>query len=69
MMHSLYALADLPLLAALARERTKATKLDGRACLAIYASSISNIDGSTVYAHELAFMRALGVHPPPPKQP
>jgi hypothetical protein len=35
-MHALYTLADYPVLAALAAKRTQASKLDGRACRAIY---------------------------------
>jgi hypothetical protein len=64
-MHALYRLADYPVLAALARERTKATKLDGRACRHLYEAALPRIDWSAVSASELAFMRSLGIEVKP----
>lgn len=61
LMQSLYRLSDFPVLAAIARERTKATKLDGRACKMLYSDALQLIDLSTVPESELAFMRRLGV--------
>lgn len=60
-MHALYPLADYPVLAALAREGTTATKLDGRACLYLYKAALSRIDWQAVSASERAFMLSLGV--------
>jgi hypothetical protein len=56
-----YRLADYPVLALLARDRTEATRLDGRACLAIYESAPQGIDWSAVSADEKALMRLLGL--------
>lgn len=61
LMQSLYRLSDFPVLAAIARERTKATKLDGRACKMLYSDAQHLIDLSTVSESELDFMRRLGV--------
>jgi hypothetical protein len=60
-MHALYRLADYPILAALAAERTQASRLDGRACRAIYDAVLPDIDWQAVSEHELEFMRRLGV--------
>lgn len=60
-LHALYRLADYPVLAALARERTTAIKLDGRACRLIYSEALPRIDWAQVPDQEIAFMRALGV--------
>jgi len=60
-MHALYRLADYPVLAALAAERTKASRLDGRACRAIYDSALHDIDWQAVSVHERDLMRRLGV--------
>ena len=60
-MHALYRLADYQVLASLARERTTATKLDGRACRYIYESALARIDWQAVSASELALMRSLGI--------
>lgn len=58
--HTLHLLADYPVLDFLAKERTKAKRLDGRACAAIYEAAISRIDWQTVSVNERAFMRSLG---------
>lgn len=60
-LHSLYRLADYPVLAALAQERTTATKLDGRACRLIYSEALHRIDWQVVSANELVFLRSLGI--------
>ena len=59
--HALHRLAEYPVLAALAREGTEATKLDGRACRHIYESERRQIVWRTVSARELDFMRSLGI--------
>lgn len=59
--HALHPLADYPVLDALAREGTEATKLDGRACRYIYEAALPRIDWQAVSASERAFMRSLGV--------
>lgn len=64
LMHALYLLADYPVLALLARDRTTATRLDGRACQHLYTEAAATMDVSCLPAQELAFMRALGVEPP-----
>ncbi len=64
-MHALYPLADYPVLASLAQGRTKASKLDGRACRYIYEAALPRIDWQAVSASELAFMRALGIEVKP----
>ena len=60
-MHTLYRLADYPVLASLAQGGTKASKLDGRACRYIYEAALPRIDWQAVSASELAFMRSLGI--------
>lgn len=64
-LHTIYQLADYPVLAALARDRTTATRLDGRACQSIYEAVSTRIDWNAVSASELAFMRSLGIESPP----
>lgn len=61
LLQSLYRLSDFPVLAGIARERTKATKLDGRACKMLYLDALPRIDLSTVADSELDFMRRLRV--------
>lgn len=61
LMHALHRLADYQVLAALAREGTEATKLDGRACRYIYEAELPRIDWQAVSASEQAFMRSLGI--------
>jgi hypothetical protein len=56
----MYVLADFPVLEALARERTQAAKLDGRACFSIYMDAFERIDRQALSQHELAFMAVLG---------
>lgn len=63
-MHALYRLADYPVLVSLAQGRTKATKLDGRACRYLYTEAAATMDVSCIPAQELAFMRKLGFEPP-----
>lgn len=62
--HALHRLADYPVLAALARDGTDATKLDGRACHYLYTEAAATMDVSLIPAQELAFMRSLGFEPP-----
>ncbi len=59
--HGMYVLADFPVLAALARERTGAARLDGRACFSIYMDAFERIDRQALSPHELAFMESLEV--------
>lgn len=59
LLNALHWLADYPLLAALAKERTTATKLDGRACRFIYSEALPRIDWQAMSASELAFLRSL----------
>lgn len=63
--NTLHRLADYPVLAALAREGTEATKLDGRACRYIYEAALPRIDWQAVSASERAFMRSLGIEVKP----
>lgn len=60
-MHALHRLDDYPVLAALARKGTTATKLDGRACQYLYKAALPRIDWQAVSASERAFMRSLGI--------
>lgn len=60
MMHALYTLHDYPVLAALAAERTQASRLDGRACRAIYDAALPGV-WQNVSDHEREFMRQIGV--------
>lgn len=62
--HALYLLADYPILAALARERTCATRLDGRACHHLYEQALDRIDWRDVTEHEQSLMRQLGIGRP-----
>jgi len=62
-LHAVYALADYPVLAALAAERTQATRLDGRACRAIYEDVRSRIDWQAMPPNEREFAQRLGVAP------
>ncbi|BBT65670.1 TPA: hypothetical protein ACPHWC_006361 [Pseudomonas aeruginosa] len=62
-LHALYTLADYPVLAALAAERTEATRLDGRACRAIYEDARQRIDWQAMPPHEREFAQRLGVGP------
>ena len=60
-MHTLYRLADYPVLASLAQGGTKAIKLDGRACRYIYEAALPRIDWQAVLPSERAFMLLLGI--------
>jgi hypothetical protein len=62
-LHAVYTLADYPVLAALAAERTQATLLDGRACRAIYEDACSRIDWQAMPQSEREFARRFGVAP------
>lgn len=64
-MHTLYRLADYPVLASLAQGGTKASKLDGRACRYIYEAALPRIDWQAVSACERAFMHSLGIEVKP----
>lgn len=60
--HALYRLTDYPMLNSLASGRTTATRLDGRACRAIYETALPHIiDWEAVSASERVFMRSLGI--------
>lgn len=61
--HTLYLLADYPVLATLARMRTDAQRLDGRACHFIYQQALDRIDWSALAEREQEFMRTLGIEP------
>ena len=63
-MHGLHRLANYPVLAALARPRTEATRLDGRACHFLYSEAISRIDWATVSPDERSFIQRLGIDVP-----
>ena len=63
-MDALYRLADFPMLASLARARTQASKLDGRACRHLYLEAVSKLEAPYISSRELALMRVLGVRPP-----
>lgn len=63
--HALHPLTDYPVLAALAREGTEATKLDGRACRYIYEAAQARIDWQAVSLGERDFMRSLGIEVKP----
>lgn len=54
-------IADFPVLASLAKGRTKAIRLDGRACLHLYAEAGATLDVSLLPEHELTFVRSLGL--------
>jgi hypothetical protein len=60
-LHRLYRLSDYPQLESLARERTQATYLDGRACLELYKAALPSIDGQGLEPAEREFMRVLGL--------
>ena len=64
-LHSLYRLADYPVLAALSRDRSQATRLDGRACRYIYEAALPRIDWQAMSASERAFMHSLGIEVKP----
>lgn len=64
-MHAVYRLADYPVLASLAQGRTKASKLDGRACRYVYEAALPRIDWHAVLASERAFIRSLGIEVQP----
>lgn len=60
-LHALHRLADFPVLAALASERTEAATLDGRACRSIYEAALARIDWQEASASERAFMLLLSI--------
>ena len=57
--HLLYKLADYPVLENLAKKRTTATRLDGRACRFIYAESLNDGDITKFSESERKFFDAL----------
>lgn len=59
--HALYRLAEFPVLAELAKERTLANKLDGRACRYIYESGLEQIDPAQILEHEMELIQTLRV--------
>lgn len=62
-LHAVYKLAEYPVLAALAAERTQAVRLDGRACRALYEDARQRIDWQAMSCEEREFARRLGVQP------
>lgn len=58
---SLHQLADYPVLEKLAKVRTTATRLDGRACRSIYQAALHEIDITCFTAPERQFFDALGL--------
>lgn len=60
-LHVVHLLADHPVLASLAQERTAATRLDGRACRYLYEAALPRLDWQALSDSELAFMRSLGI--------
>jgi hypothetical protein len=59
--HALYRLADYPVLAEAAGERTHATRLDGRACHHLYQQALDHIDWKAVTEREQSLMKSLGI--------
>lgn len=57
-------LAEYPVLARLAARRTKAARLDERACRFVYEAEMTLADLTSIEAHELGFIEALGVKLP-----
>lgn len=60
-LQALHRLVDYPLLASLAKARTTASRLDGRACLHLYTEGLKGGWPEGVSAVERAFMESLGV--------
>jgi YgiT-type zinc finger domain-containing protein len=60
-MQRLYKLSDYPQLEALARARTEALRLDGRACLHLYKTGLADIDWLGITPNEREFMCSLGI--------
>lgn len=63
-LHSLYVVADYPLLADFARSHTVATRLDGRAIAAIYEAHLASIDEQILSHGEMLLLQSLGVQLP-----
>ena len=61
LMNRLHNLSDYPVLAGLARVRTKASRFDGRACKMLYEQALQTIDLAAMSPEELMLMRRLGV--------
>jgi len=59
--HALHVLSEYPVLHALARAHTEATRLDGRAIASIYSAHLAEIDERTLNDHERQLMRDVGV--------
>lgn len=62
-LHAVYTLAEYPVLAVLAGERTQAVRLDGRACRAVYEDARQRIDWQAMSCEEREFAKRLGVLP------
>lgn len=60
--HKLYRLADFPVLAQLAKDKTTATQLDSRACRHIYESNLDKLNPAKFSEHEMALIRTLKVN-------
>lgn len=60
---SLYQLADYPVLEKLARVRTTASQLDGRACRFIYETALHEIDITSFSHSERHLFDAFGMTP------
>jgi hypothetical protein len=61
LMNRLHNLSEYPVLAELACVRTKASRLDGRACKMLYEQALQTIDLAAISPEELMLMRRLGV--------
>ena len=60
-LNSLYIVDDYTHLASVARQITKATRLDGRACRHIYMTALHTFNWNDVSPREQELMTALGV--------
>ncbi len=60
-LHSLHVLDEYPLLLSIATPITKATKLDGRACLHLYMTALHKVRWNEVLQREQQLMTALGL--------
>lgn len=60
-LNSLHIVDDYPHLASVARQITKATRLDGRACRHIYMTALHTFNWNDVSPREQELMAVLGV--------
>lgn len=60
--HKLYRLADFPILAQLAKDKTAANKLDGRACRYIYETRLERIEPTLISEREMELIKTLKVN-------